>query len=804
MKKVLWICLLSVIGLCMTAQAQTVTAWNDSPKTSTTSLKEEAQWLWDQIASAKAAGLPVENAWVERLEAIERMSGGSTTLDGVGGDAVSADPVTSAGGSCATATEITTLPYVDSGTLDLENNCPARPYNDVFYRFTAVEAGDYQASMCDSYSDTYMRIWLGGECCAGSDSATADDECGNDPRITLHFSAGQTVYFECGRYTATTGTRTYRFTLTRILPPPVNDLCADAIPVEIPSETFGTTTNGTVDATPSCGTAGTPSASGVWYSLVGNGHILTASTCDGRTTYDTKLTVYRGSCGAMTCVAGNDDDASCDVDTSSLVSWCAETGVTYYVLVHGYLTHFGNFRLHISSGDVCGSSCDAMPLCGQPAEFEPNNTCGTTTAQPVIVCDGAVFGRICPAGDIDWWTVTVPPQNMMQLSLYDGGECATNPAGCLRATAYNLQCQVISNTTTGGFTITNSGTEPWTLLIRLAGADNCLTTYKLVGTCCAFRDYCAEPIEVPGVLHYESTVNTCCATDPVPSVHRNDCADSVAYVSGTDVIYKINLAQATILDAQATGGDAQIMIFTDCQNPLGTCVAARDAEVANPETISDLALNPGVYYISISQYNTACGPMTLVLDGDYPLPVELTGFDALPGDASMRLTWSTASETSNDRFEIARDGLVVARVATQGNGAAGHRYTWTDAELENGRMYRYDLYCVDAGGVRELLQSAEGMPDQSAAQATEYRLYQNYPNPFNPQTQIAFDLLENGSVSLKVYNLLGQMVADLAERSFAAGHHTVRFDAAGLPSGIYVYRLNVNGFVSEKKMLLMK
>jgi hypothetical protein len=59
-------------------------------------------------------------------------------------------------------------------------------------------------------------------------------------------------------------------------------------------------------------------------------------------------------------------------------------------------------------------------------------------------------------------------------------------------------------------------------------------------------------------------------------------------------------------------------------------------------------------------------------------------------------------------------------------------------------------------------------------------------------------------VSLKVYNLLGQEVATLLNRELAAGHHTTNFTADNLPSGVYLYRMTVNGFVAEKKMLLMK
>ncbi|MBO6792424.1 MAG: T9SS type A sorting domain-containing protein [Balneolaceae bacterium] len=85
-----------------------------------------------------------------------------------------------------------------------------------------------------------------------------------------------------------------------------------------------------------------------------------------------------------------------------------------------------------------------------------------------------------------------------------------------------------------------------------------------------------------------------------------------------------------------------------------------------------------------------------------------------------------------------------------------------------------------------------------------FKLYQNYPNPFNPSTNITFDVAEAGFVSVEVFNLLGQKVANLVQEPKAAGSYTVRFDASGLSSGIYIYRLTSGNVVKTQKMMLMK
>ena len=87
---------------------------------------------------------------------------------------------------------------------------------------------------------------------------------------------------------------------------------------------------------------------------------------------------------------------------------------------------------------------------------------------------------------------------------------------------------------------------------------------------------------------------------------------------------------------------------------------------------------------------------------------------------------------------------------------------------------------------------------------TSYELKQNYPNPFNPTTEIAFSLANQEEVSLVVYNLIGQQIAVLVNRSMNAGSHIVKFNAANMASGVYLYRLTAGNFVSIKKMILLK
>jgi len=95
-------------------------------------------------------------------------------------------------------------------------------------------------------------------------------------------------------------------------------------------------------------------------------------------------------------------------------------------------------------------------------------------------------------------------------------------------------------------------------------------------------------------------------------------------------------------------------------------------------------------------------------------------------------------------------------------------------------------------------------PKITGIQQEHYYLSQNYPNPFNPVTQITFTLPEDLDISLKVFDILGREVANLASGKWNAGIHRISLNAAELTSGIYIYKLNAGDFVDVKKMVLMK
>jgi hypothetical protein len=101
--------------------------------------------------------------------------------------------------------------------------------------------------------------------------------------------------------------------------------------------------------------------------------------------------------------------------------------------------------------------------------------------------------------------------------------------------------------------------------------------------------------------------------------------------------------------------------------------------------------------------------------------------------------------------------------------------------------------------------SPVSVEDENTLQSpVTFNLYQNYPNPFNPSTSIRYAISSNQFVKLKVYDVLGNEVATLFDEYKNGGDYEVNFNASGLSSGIYFYKLQSGSFVETKKMILLR
>ena len=115
----------------------------------------------------------------------------------------------------------------------------------------------------------------------------------------------------------------------------------------------------------------------------------------------------------------------------------------------------------------------------------------------------------------------------------------------------------------------------------------------------------------------------------------------------------------------------------------------------------------------------------------------------------------------------------------------------------SGVGYWRDTLTLVLGPFTGIAEERRGMP-------SEFELSQNYPNPFNPSTTIKYELPKSTEVRLSVYDLLGREVSILVNDRGDAGVHEVKFDAANLASGVYVYRLTAGDFVQSRTLMILK
>jgi len=200
---------------------------------------------------------------------------------------------------------------------------------------------------------------------------------------------------------------------------------------------------------------------------------------------------------------------------------------------------------------------------------------------------------------------------------------------------------------------------------------------------------------------------------------------------------------------------------------------------------------------------------------DEQIPVELTAFAAISANGVVSLEWATQTETENLGFHVYRsiveddDYSKISTDLIQGAGSSdqAHSYSYTDEEVKTGNTYYYKLADVDFNG--SVTFHGPISVTVEAVTPTKYMLEQSYPNPFNPETAINFSIKEAGKVSLKIYNLQGQLIRSLIDEEKLAGSYSIIWKGTNdqgvrVSSGTYLYTLKVNGFEATKKLVFMK
>jgi len=202
------------------------------------------------------------------------------------------------------------------------------------------------------------------------------------------------------------------------------------------------------------------------------------------------------------------------------------------------------------------------------------------------------------------------------------------------------------------------------------------------------------------------------------------------------------------------------------------------------------ALSVGVVQDSLAQSDGDCLRIKWNIDEDTPGG----------GNYTIQFGWSTAQEGSG--FKEDRENKARIYHLSDTTEAGSGEYTMQFSNIP---------YTLSRGGITDLgpfgigeYKTTTGTTENPGTVAGICILYPNYPNPFSDLTTLRFAISEQSFVNLKVYNILGEEIADLAGKAYSPGLHSETFDASQLSGGIYFLTLQVNDFVQTRRMVLIK
>jgi phosphatidylserine/phosphatidylglycerophosphate/cardiolipin synthase-like enzyme len=221
-------------------------------------------------------------------------------------------------------------------------------------------------------------------------------------------------------------------------------------------------------------------------------------------------------------------------------------------------------------------------------------------------------------------------------------------------------------------------------------------------------------------------------------------------------------------------------VMTVTRSDIGSALVARKNSGKKVRVVLDNSSDTGTQFFYLQgqgvdvHIKTGSGTFHhkyMVADGDYPLgtPLTLTGSH----------NWSNSAENSNNENTLIVRDAALANQYLQEFAARYYQFGGTDT-------IRTDVRVVDG------------------AVPARYALQQNYPNPFNPSTTIRYQIPAFSRVTLKVYDVLGREVVTLLDAGQGPGTYAVRWDAVGLASGVYLFRLEAGTYREAKRMVLVK
>lgn len=534
-----------------------------------------------------------------------------------------------------------------------------------------------------------------------------------------------------------------------------NDNCVDAVMVDCNSSIIGSTVQATSDTYPACGTSFS-TARGVWYSFIGSGTATTLTTCNAGTNYDTKLFLFEGACGALSCVAGNDDDFDCPFSIRrSTIDFESEEGVLYYVLVTGFGSSNGDFELSITceggggggGGDctdndnIYDNVCDAD--CLTLGEGYPFSNAGATV-QPGEVDPGP--GASCNA--TDGWC-SFEPQPFLDNTVWF--RFIAPPSGCVSLVAIDADMQMAVWQT--------SDCSDFSTFVEIAANDD-----SGPGFSPQLDDLAVNPgetywVQIDGYNGALETAGTITVTDcdaPVPG-----CDDALELLCG-DVVTGSTVGEPTR--------------DLTCVTTLNTSGGVFYRFTGVGETVTVSTCNPGSNYdTKLGVFSGSCGSLTCEGGNDD----QTGGFDP-------------ACDITN--IGVNRGSTVTFFAAT-----GTDYFIYVTGFAANTGTYELSVDCTTSLNVDPGTRGTTTL-----GEIAEVQVGNPYPNPTQTgEATIDIDMPTEGTSIIRIIDQLGRL-AQQTEVDMYAGSNRVNLDVADLAAGTYFVNITIDGKQYMKKLAIVR
>lgn len=243
-------------------------------------------------------------------------------------------------------------------------------------------------------------------------------------------------------------------------------------------------------------------------------------------------------------------------------------------------------------------------------------------------------------------------------------------------------------------------------------------------------------------------------------------------------------------------------IHTDWVVPSGTTIEATFSVDMTPATDFDPAADSVVWIPRHPFYYAVRG---LAWPGDYPRELILTdGNSDMIYEGTMTITgpFFNGYLYNYGYVDVSASNALVQEGGSQGECRVRYVAQTGPREFVNPYTFPQDVWTPSGEKPEE--DPPTSVDEIPGVIPNMYSLEQNYPNPFNPTTTIRFSIPEAGIVSLSIYNLLGERVAEVLNHEFVTGSYEFTYNASNLSSGVYFYTIKTENFTATKKMLLMK